>query len=62
MESDDQRNPQGARDRQGERAASAEMGVDQPRLQHCEIRFRGNVAELFEQQPVERATGAAPSE
>jgi hypothetical protein len=38
------------------------MGVDQPRLQHCEIRFRGNVAELFEQQPVERATGAPPSE
>jgi len=62
VERDHQWEPQGASNRQGERAAAAEMGMNQPWVQHCEIRLRRNAAELFEQQPVEPTGGAAPTE
>src|ERR1700746_660982 len=38
MKGHHQREPQSASDRQGERATTTEMGMDQSRLQHYEIR------------------------
>jgi hypothetical protein len=62
VEGDDQRESEGTSDRQGERAAAAEMRVDQPRLQRYKIRRRWDAAKLFENEPVKDAGGAAPSE
>src|SRR6516165_901855 len=62
MKGDHQWEPQGASDRQRQRAAGAEMGMDQPRPQHREIRRRRNPAELLEQEPVEHAGSAASAE
>src|SRR6516225_8852834 len=62
MEGDHQREPQGASDRQRQRAPAAKMGMDQLRPQHREIRRRRHPAELLEQESVEYAGGAAPAE
>ena len=48
VESDHQREPQGARKWQGKGAAASEMGVDHPRPQRCEIWRGRNTAELLE--------------
>src|SRR5215472_10516030 len=62
VERDHQWKLKGPGDRQGERAASAEMSMDQPWPQRCEIRRRRNVAELLEHEPVKSACHASPTE
>ena len=62
MKGDDQRQPQGPSDRQGECPAAAEMGVDQQRSQPGQVRLGRQAAKLFEQQPIKRTGEAATPE
>jgi hypothetical protein len=62
VKSHDQRQVQGAGERQGECAAATKMRMDEPRAQTCQIWSGRYAPELLEQDPVERANGAAPPE
>jgi hypothetical protein len=57
-----QRQFEGAGERQCECTATTEMRMDDPWTQQSEIRNRRNMAELLEQEPVDRTDGAAPPE